>query len=167
MALHRFETTQLIAAPLEAAWAFFTDPRNLAAITPPDMGFEITSPVADRVYPGMIISYRVRPLLRVPVEWVTEITQVVERERFVDEQRIGPYRLWHHEHGFRAIGDMTEVHDLVSYALPFGPLGNLGYPLVRARVEHIFEYRAEVLHRRFGPRPEHPAAASALTAATA
>ncbi len=166
MTLHRFEATQLVAAPLDEAWAFFSDPRNLAAITPPDMGFEITSPVHDHVYPGLFVTYRVRPLLGIPVEWVTEITHVDEGSRFIDEQRMGPYRLWHHEHTFRAVGDMTEMHDVVYYALPFGRLGSLAHAVVRPRIEHIFEYRADVLSERFnGARRPRPAVDSGGVAA--
>jgi len=83
------------------------------------------------------------------VEWVTEITHVVEGSRFIDEQRLGPYRLWRHEHSFRAVGRMTEMRDVVYYALPLGRLGALANPLVRSRIEHIFECRAGVLSGRF------------------
>ena len=167
MTIHRFEATQLVQVSLDEAWTFFSNPRNLAAITPPDMAFEVTSPVPEHVYPGLIVTYRVRPLLGIPVDWVTEITHVVERERFIDEQRMGPYRLWHHEHTFRAVGDITEMRDVVYYALPFGRLGGLAHAIVRPRVEHIFEYRAEVLSEMFGgrrrpiPVPPEPFAAPA------
>ncbi|MEZ4552499.1 MAG: hypothetical protein AB7L91_06165 [Dehalococcoidia bacterium] len=159
MTLHRFETTQLIDAPIEEAWTFFSDPRNLAAITPPEMGFEITTPVPEHVYPGLFVAYRVKPLLGIPVEWVTEITHVVERVMFVDEQRLGPYRLWHHEHTFRPVGGMTEMRDLVYYALPFGRLGSLAHAVVRPRIERIFEYRGDVLDRRFNSRARPDASA--------
>ena len=166
MTVHRFETTQLVAAPLDEAWAFFSDPRNLAAITPPDMAFEITSPVPERVYAGLFVTYRVRPLLGIPVEWVTEITHVEEGARFIDEQRLGPYRLWHHEHTFRPVGDMTEMRDVVYYALPFGRLGGLAHAVVRPRIERSFEYRGDVLSERFnGARPRQSVAGAGSAAA--
>ena len=123
MSLHRFETVQVLPVDRAEAWAFFSNPRNLSVITPPEMGFEITEEVPEHVHPGLIVVYRVRPLLGIPVTWVTEITAVVEEELFVDDQRIGPYRFWHHQHHFREVADGTEVRDIVHYALPFGPLG--------------------------------------------
>lgn len=139
---------------LDDAWAFFSDPRNLAVITPPAMGFVIQTPVPDVVYPGLIIAYTVRPLGPIPLKWVTEITHVKEREFFVDEQRSGPYRLWHHEHHFRAIPGGVEMRDIVSYDVGFGPLGDLVNALVVGkRVAGIFDYRATVLEDRFGAWP--------------
>ena len=151
MGLHRFETRQLVPIGLDEAWAFFSDPRNLAVITPPEMAFEVASPLPERMHPGLIILHRVRPLLGLPVTWVTEITQLVEGELFVDEQRFGPYRFWHHQHHFRAVEGGVEIGDIVHYALPLGPLGDvLNRLLVADRVRAIFEYRREVLERRFG-----------------
>src|SRR5215213_5829446 len=100
MTLHRLQTSQLLPVSQAEAWRFFTDPRNLAWITPPEMGFQVTTPLSAHVYPGLLIGYRVRLLFGIPVEWVTEITHVVEGSTFIDEQRAGPYRLWHHEHVF-------------------------------------------------------------------
>jgi ligand-binding SRPBCC domain-containing protein len=159
MGLQRFEATQTVPVPLEEAWDFFIDPRNLTRITPPDMGFEVTSTIPERAYPGLIISYKVRPLFGVPVEWVTEITHIVEGSMFVDEQRAGPYRLWHHEHWMRAVPGGTEMRDIVSYVLPFGPFGAVANGLVRRRLEHIFDYRSGVLRQVFrGARPSNGAA---------
>ena len=152
MAIHTLFRKQTIAASREAAWAFFSDPRNLASITPREMGFEILTPdLASHVYPGMVIAYRVRPLFGVPMKWLTEITQVKEGEYFVDEQRVGPYSVWHHEHWFRPTADgKVEVEDRVTYAMPFGWLGNLAHPvLVRPQLEKIFAYRQEVIGRVF------------------
>jgi ligand-binding SRPBCC domain-containing protein len=125
------------------------------------MGFRVISPLPDAAYPGLMIRYRVRPLLGIPVTWVTEITQVRSGEYFVDEQRAGPYRLWHHEHHFRAVPGGVEMRDVVHYALPFGPLGDwLNALLVRRRVAGIFDYRSAVLARMFGTAPA-PAPAAA------
>ena len=149
MKLHVLDRTQRVPIPLEQAWDFFSDARNLATITPPEMGFEVTSPLPERMYAGMIIIYRVRPLLGVPVTWVTEITHVEEQVRFVDEQRFGPYRFWHHQHLFRAIPGGVEMRDIVHYALPPGG-GAVRRALVAPRLREIFAYRREVLERTFG-----------------
>ena len=155
MSLHRFETTQLLPVPLAEAWAFFSDPRNLAAVTPPDLGFEIVSDAPERIHPGLIVVYRARPLFGLPVTWVTEITHVAEGELFVDDQRIGPYRLWHHQHHFRETAGGVEMRDVVHYALPFGPLGALiDERLVAPRVRAIFGFRRAVAERRFGLAPQ-------------
>ena len=122
MSLHRFEVVQRVPIPRSDASAFFSDPRNLAVITPPDMGFEISSDLPERIHPGLIVTYRVRPLARVPVTWVTEISHVVGGELFVDDQRLGPYRFWHHQHHFADVpggAGGTEMRDIVHYALPF------------------------------------------------
>lgn len=151
MSVHRLERVQLLPMTLEDAWAFFSDPANLSQITPPDMAFQVTSPLPAVAYAGLMIRYRVRPLLGVPVIWVTEITQVRPGEYFVDEQRVGPYRLWHHEHHFREVPGGIEMRDIVHYALPFGALGDWVNRLVVARrVARIFAYRREVLARMFG-----------------
>lgn len=149
MKLHVLERTQRLPMALDEAWEFFTDPRNLAVITPPEMGFEVRSALPERVYAGMIITYRVRPLLGVPVTWVTEITHVREHEYFVDEQRFGPYRFWHHQHLFRPVAGGVEARDIVHYALPPGG-GVARRWLVAPKLEQIFDYRRKVLQDRFG-----------------
>jgi ligand-binding SRPBCC domain-containing protein len=149
MRLHVLERTQRLPMALDEAWAFFTDPRNLAVITPPEMGFEVRSALPGQVYAGMIITYRVRPLLGVPVTWVTEITHVREHEYFVDEQRFGPYRFWHHQHLFREVAGGVEARDIVHYALPPGG-GVARRWLVAPKLEQIFDYRRKVLQDRFG-----------------
>jgi ligand-binding SRPBCC domain-containing protein len=152
--MHQLRATQFVPLTLDQAWAFFSDPRNLAVITPADMGFVVKTDLPSKMYPGLMVEYTVRPLLKIPVKWVTEITHVRDREYFVDEQRTGPYRMWHHEHHFAAVPGGVEMHDIVSYELPFGPIGSLVNRLVvRKRVAHIFEYRREVLEDRFGKMP--------------
>jgi ligand-binding SRPBCC domain-containing protein len=154
VSMHQLDVTQAVPLSLDEAWAFFSDPRNLAVITPPDMGFVIHSAVPPVMYEGLLIEYTVRPLLNLPVRWVTEIVHVKEREYFVDEQRSGPYRMWHHEHHFRPVPGGVEVRDLVSYMLPLGPLGDIvNRVAVRQRLEEIFRYRRRVLVERFGPMP--------------
>lgn len=153
MRIHTLHTTQTIRATRAAAWEFFSDPRNLARITPASLGFDIVTPdLPARVHAGLMIEYRVRPLLGLPVTWLTEITHVRDGANFVDEQRAGPYALWHHEHGFDERGDGTvELRDRVTYALPFGPLGSLVHPwLVRPKLETIFAHRTRVVSELFG-----------------
>jgi ligand-binding SRPBCC domain-containing protein len=152
MKLYLFEACQNLPASIGAAWEFFADAGNLARITPPSLGFEVTSAPQERMYAGMIITYRVRPLFGVPVTWVTEITHVDEPRLFVDEQRFGPYRFWHHQHLFREIEGGVEARDLVHYALPPGGFA-AGPLLVAPRLREIFAYRREVLERTFGAWP--------------
>lgn len=147
---HTLHRTQLLPISLEKAWQFFSDPANLPVITPPDLGFEITSELPEQMYAGMLVSYRVAAVPGVKVTWVTEITHVAEPYFFVDEQRFGPYRFWHHQHHFKEAAGGTEMTDLVSYLLPFPPFGQLVAPLVRKRLETIFDYRHKILEDLFG-----------------
>jgi ligand-binding SRPBCC domain-containing protein len=145
------KTAQVLPIGLDEAWRFFSDPRNLARITPAWLGFEVVSELPDKIYSGLIIQYRVRPVLRLPVSWVTEITHVAEPHRFVDEQRFGPYRFWHHQHHFREVDGGTEVLDWVHYAPPRGlPVAWLDRWLIAPRLREIFAYRSTVLEDRFG-----------------
>ena len=151
MTVHRCESKVTVAAPLAEVWDFFSDPRNLADITPPSMHFCITSDPPDRVYAGLIVTYSVRPIGPIRTTWVTEITHLDEGRMFVDEQRAGPYRLWHHQHHFRAVGDVTEMRDIVHYQLPFGVLGDLVERfVVRDRIQGIFTHRQTAIEDRFG-----------------
>ncbi len=167
MTLHRLQTSQMLPVSLPEAWRFFTDPRNLAQITPSEMAFQVTTPLPAQIYPGLLIGYRVRPLRGIALEWVTEITQVVEGSRFIDEQRVGPYRLWHHEHVLTPAEDGTEVQDTVYYMLPFGKVGGLAHAPLRRRLEHIFEYRRAVLEQLFKPASAHASLGPAGNAAIA
>ncbi len=158
MAIHTLRRTQIIPTSRESAWEFFSDPRNLAKITPPSMGFQTVTPdLPGRIHPGLMIEYRVRPVAGVPLTWLTEITHVTEGESFVDEQRVGPYAIWHHEHVFRdAQGGGVEMEDRVTYVLPFGWLGNLAHPiLVLPQLERIFAFREEAVRSLF-PAPTQP-----------
>ena len=154
MAIHTLKRVQRLPIPLGQAWDFFSAPGNLKTITPPYMGFEITSEagVTDRMYAGQVITYIVRPLFGLPMAWMTEITHVQPGQFFVDEQRHGPYSLWHHQHHFRALpGGGVEMTDIVHYRLPLGFLGDIVHRLfVRQRLEEIFRYRWEKLEALFG-----------------
>ena len=149
MKLHLLEARQNLPVAIGDAWDFFADAGNLARITPPALGLEVTSAPQERMYAGMIITYRLRPLLGVSMSWVTEITHVDEPHRFVDEQRFGPYRFWHHQHLFREIEGGVEARDLVHYALPPGARA-AARMLVAPRLREIFAYRRGVLEKTFG-----------------
>jgi ligand-binding SRPBCC domain-containing protein len=153
MAVHTLHEKQIIRATPEQAWEFFSDPRNLARITPPELGFEIQTPnLPARLYSGMMIAYRVRPLFGIPMTWLTEITQVMEGRGFIDEQRIGPYAVWHHEHRFHDLGDgRVEIEDLITYALPFSPFSEPAHPLlVKPQLARIFAFREQAVSKLFG-----------------
>ncbi|MDZ4402555.1 SRPBCC family protein [Prosthecobacter sp.] len=152
MPVHTLLTKQIIPVPWSRVWEFFSNPRNLARITPPGMDFEILTPdLPERLREGLMITHRLRPLFGIPVTWLTEITQVVEMERFIDEQRIGPYAVWHHEHEFHDLdGERTEMVDRVTYVLPFGPLGDLAHLwLVKPQLERIFAHREKAVRELF------------------
>ena len=155
--LYQLRRVQRLPVSLEKAWDFFSAPDNLSEITPDYMGFIVTSGQSDqKMYEGMIISYIVKPLFKIPLAWVTEITHVREPYYFVDEQRFGPYRFWHHEHHFREIDGGVEMIDLLNYKLMMGPLGrSVNSLLIRKRVESIFDYRFTKLEMMFGEFP-HP-----------
>jgi len=156
VSLHRFADVQRFPIGVEEAWDFFSDPRNLAVITPPDMAFTVTHDLPARMHPGLIVRHRLRPVMNVPVKWVTEITHVVEGSLFVDEQRFGPYRFWHHQHHFREVPGGVEMRDIVHYDVGFGPLGDIvDLLLVRRRIQGIFDFRRRVLEQRFGVLPAH------------
>jgi len=157
MAVQILHRVQLIPASLDSVWSFFADPGNLPRITPPDMHFEVLSPSpGPHIYAGQLIEYKLRPLPWLRSHWLTEITQVEEGHYFVDEQRRGPYKFWHHQHHFREIQGGVEMTDLVHYLIPFGFLGDLaGAFLVRRRLEEIFAFRRQVISSVFGVFPEH------------
>jgi len=140
--MRRFEFIQFVPASLDVVWDFFSSPSNLSKITPPEMGFLITSPAQAVMYPGMFISYKVSPAYGIKLNWVTEITQVKEKKFFIDEQRQGPYSIWHHEHHFREMEGGVEMHDILNYQVPFGFLGILvDLVVVKNKVKQIFNYR--------------------------
>ena len=154
MPLHQLHRTQKLPISIEKAWDFLSDPKNLQTISPNDMNFEIISGAADKMYQGQIIEYTVTPLLGVKTRWVTEITHVKEPQYFVDEQRFGPYRLWHHKHIIKPIDGGVLMEDLVHYKLPMGLLGSWIEPyLVKPKLEKIFNYREAKLKELFGEMP--------------
>ena len=143
------EYKQRVAVPAEKVWDFIASPSNLKKITPPYMGFDITFPEKPvKMYEGMIITYIVTPLAGLRLTWVTEITHVKEGQYFVDDQRSGPYALWHHQHFIESDGDETVMTDIVTYLPPFGIFGRIANLFfIRRRLKEIFDYREEALKR--------------------
>ncbi len=149
--VYRLKTVQNLPITVEKAWDFLSDPGNLKTITPDYMGFKILDGGNEKMYAGQIIKYIVTPVLGIPLRWVTEITHVKNNEYFVDEQRFGPYSLWHHKHFIKAIPGGVEMIDVVDYKLPFGMLGRIAHPLfVKRKLNQIFNYRYNKLIELFG-----------------
>ena len=151
MKIYRLHTTQNLPIPINEAWNFLSDPVNLKIITPDYMGFEILSGAEKKMFPGQIIQYKVTPILGIPTKWVTEITHVKKGEYFVDEQRFGPYSLWHHKHFLKPIKNGVEMEDIIDYKIPFGLFGQMIHPiLVKPKLNEIFKYREIKLVELFG-----------------
>ena len=151
MKLYRLQSRQKLPISQEEAWQFLSDPKNLKIITPDYMGFEIRSGGDRPMFPGQIIQYIVTPVAGLKTNWVTEITHVKEGEYFVDEQRFGPYALWHHKHFIQPVPGGVEMEDIIDYKLPFGFIGQLAHPiLVEPKLREIFEYRKQKLVELFG-----------------
>ena len=149
--MYTIESIQKVPISIEEAWDFFQNPSNLATITPDGLGFDILSEVPKKMYPGLFINYKVSPLFRIKMNWTTEITYVDTPNYFVDEQRVGPYAIWHHEHHFKAIPGGVEMLDRVNYKVPLGLLGKIAHPfIVRPKLEEIFDYRFKKVEELFG-----------------
>lgn len=151
MKLYQLKTSQKLPISIQTAWEFFSNPTNLSKITPLWLNFEVRTKLPEKMYCGMIITYFVRPLLNIPQTWVTEITHVNQPNYFVDEQRFGPYKFWHHQHSFTITEDGGVImDDIVSYVIPFGFLGRIiNYFIVSKKVKEIFDYRKTVLEKMF------------------
>lgn len=161
--IYSFKVTQYLPVSPDEAWDFFSNPANLQSITPGNMGFKIVSKFhGSRMYPGQVIQYKVSPVLGIPLNWMTEITHVEPGHYFVDEQRFGPYRLWHHQHHFKPVDGGVEMTDIVHYKLPLWILGDVANRLfVKAQLKKIFDYRFDKVEALFGvmgtERPAIPA----------
>lgn len=154
MKIYTKTAKQNLPITVEEAWAFLSDPKNLKAITPAYMGFDIIAGADRPMFPGQIIQYTVTPVFGIKTKWVTEITHVKDNEYFVDEQRFGPYALWHHKHFITAIPGGVEMEDIIDYKVPMGFLGQLVHPIiVKPKLDEIFEYRQQKLITLFGEYP--------------
>ena len=151
MKIYTLHAKQHLPISKQEAWQFLSDPKNLKVITPDYMGFNILSGADRPMYAGQIIQYIVTPVLGIKTKWVTEITHVKDNKYFVDEQRFGPYALWHHKHFIREIEGGVEMEDIIDYKIPFGWLGQLVQPiLVKPKLKEIFDYRRAKLIELFG-----------------
>ncbi len=150
--VYSLKTVQHLPITLEQAWDFFSSPANLKEITPANLGFNIISQHhGEKMYAGQIIEYTVKPLLGLPLYWMTEITHVEDKKYFVDEQRFGPYSMWHHQHHFNATANGVEMTDIVHYKLPFWFLGDIANMLfVNQQLKTIFDYRHKIVETKFG-----------------
>ena len=151
MKIHTVKYEQFVPVDLATAWDFFSSPKNLAKITPQHMGFQITNKYeVGKMYPGMLFTYKVSPVLGIKLDWCTEITHVKDQVYFVDEQRFGPYAMWHHQHHFEAVVGGVMMTDIVDYAIPFGFIGSLANKLlVKKAVIEIFEFRKQKIAELF------------------
>lgn len=151
--MYQLRKTQFVKTDINTCWDFFSRPENLKKITPEYMGFDIKVDLPEKMYEGLMIEYIVRPLFGIPMSWITEIKTVRENEYFVDEQRKGPYKIWHHEHHFKEVEGGVEMIDIVSYEVPFGFLGKLAHPIiVEGKLEEIFKHRFSQVEKIFNER---------------
>lgn len=150
MKIYTLQREQELPITQKEAWQFFSDPANLKTLTPDYMVFDIIEGADKKMYPGQIIKYHVAPVAGIRIKWITEITHLRKYEYFVDEQRFGPYSFWHHQHFIREIENGVEIEDIVNYKLPFGFIGRMVHRLlVKKKLEHIFNYRAQKLESLF------------------
>lgn len=159
MAVHSIKAVQKIPVSLSKAWDFFSNPANLDIITPDDMAFKIISKnTCDKIYKGQLIEYKVSPVLRIPLYWMTKITEMEEGKYFIDEQKKGPYRLWHHEHHFKEIEGGVKIMDFVLYKNPFGLIGDAANSLfVKKKLLKIFRFRFRKVEDVLGKWPHQKA----------
>lgn len=150
--VHTIKAVQKIPVDINVAWAFFSSPHNLEAITPDDIKFRVTGKYSGTaMYPGQIIQYRLTPLLGLTFYWMTEITHVSDKIFFVDEQRFGPYSMWHHQHHFKQVDGGIEMTDIVHYKIPYWFIGEIANTLlVRKQLKNIFTFRFKAIEERFG-----------------
>jgi ligand-binding SRPBCC domain-containing protein len=147
MQIYKLEYSQLLSINRTECWKLFSDPHNLQKITPPEMNFEIKSELSSEIYPGQIIIYRIKLFPGIKVKWITEITHVKEGNYFVDEQRFGPYKFWHHQHLFKEVDGGMEIKDIVHYSISLGILGRIMNKLfISRKLENIFQFRKEYLN---------------------
>ena len=148
----QIKRNQILKTDIDTLWKFMSSPNNLEKITPKEMSFNITSKNHNKpIYPGMIITYKVAPVLSIPINWITEITHVKKNKYFVDEQRIGPYKLWHHEHRFEILNEEgVLMEDIITYIPPLGILGEfINKIFIKNKVNRIFDYRRDILTKIF------------------
>tara|TARA_B100001113_G_scaffold73297_1_gene56863 strand:+ start:51 stop:578 length:528 start_codon:yes stop_codon:yes gene_type:complete len=149
--IYSLKVKQKINQPIEEVWSFFATPKNLNELTPKNMSFKIISGRSNDFFPGKIISYSVNPFKYWKIKWVTEITHINKNKLFIDEQRFGPYLMWHHEHHFIKNDDgSTTIYDKVIYKIPYGIIGKIAHKLfIRKRLKEIFNFRKKRINELF------------------
>lgn len=151
MKMYRLSNTQKLPISLDEAWEFLSNPTQLENITTDELSFQKLHDIPDKMYEGMLMQLRLKPFLGIPIDWLTEITHIKEKEYFIDEQRVGPFRFWHHEHRVLPIEGGVEIQDTVHYVMPFSIFGRFVHWLfLRKQVENIFIYREETMEKVFG-----------------
>lgn len=151
MQLYQLQAKQYVKTDMATAWSFLSSPKNLQKITPAEMGFQILAGAERDMFPGQIIHYTVSPFKGFTTKWVTEITHVEKGSYFVDEQRYGPYALWHHKHFIKEVRGGVEMEDVIDYKIPLGILGQIAHPLlVKPQLQKIFAHREKALAALFG-----------------
>jgi ligand-binding SRPBCC domain-containing protein len=141
---------QFLPISIDKAWDFFATPNNLNAVTPKELDFHILTKVPEKMYEGLMIAYSLKPMLQIPVHWVTEVTHIKEHDYFVDEQRKGPYAIWHHEHHFEAKDGGVLMTDVLHYDIGLSFLGWVaGKLFVHRKVREIFAFRFQKLKETF------------------
>ena len=154
MSMFQYKTQQFLPISVDEAWNFFSSPKNLATITPPELDFKILSTFNNEIYEGMKIDYMVKPLFKIPMYWQTEIFKVNKGKYFTDRQLKGPYKKWEHTHTFKPVNNGVLMEDIINYQLPLGFIGNLAHTLlVRKKIENIFTYRKNILEKIFINEP--------------
>jgi ligand-binding SRPBCC domain-containing protein len=151
--IHEYEVEQKLPISLEMAWDFFSSPKNLSTITPPEMEFRIlTENLKDEIHEGMEIDYKVRPLLRIPMKWKTRICKIEDKKTFTDIQLKGPYTIWEHTHHFQTCEDGILMRDYIRYKIPMGIIGHwMNSLFIRKKIKSIFDFRKETLEKLFQP----------------
>lgn len=144
--LYSLRTEQFLPLSLDEAWHFFSTPQNLQKLTPGDLDFKITSPKLEGIYQGQMITYNIKIFPIIPSKWVTEITAVEDKKFFIDEQRFGPYKMWHHEHRFEEVEGGVKMFDIIHFKLPFALLAPIAYKMfIKKKLTEIFTFRQKVL----------------------
>jgi len=149
--IHQLHFEQIIPAPLDEVWDFFSDAKNLSVLTPKEMNMKVISELGEgQIFEGMEIAYFVSPLFRIPMYWKTKIIKVQAKHQFIDVQQKGPFKLWHHTHTFTEVENGVLMTDDIQYQLPFAPLGDLVHkPLVRKNLLDLFEHRKKMCDSLF------------------
>ncbi|MGN6195636.1 MAG: SRPBCC family protein [Ginsengibacter sp.] len=151
MTIYYYRTFQFLPTDINTAWDFFSSAKNLARITPPELDFKILTDLGEKdIYRGMLIDYTLKPLFGIRLHWQTEIWKLKKPRMFIDRQLKGPYKIWEHTHEFIQKEKGIIMKDAVKYQLPFGIIGKMAHSLiVRKKIEHIFNYRKEILSKIF------------------